>query len=251
MLVLKIAFRNLFRHKTRLVLNLILLVGAFSAIVTFKGFKTHVLESLKDVIIDTNLGHLQIAKQSFWDSAPADQVTDNMISGSSELIKKLSQIEGIEYISPRVSFYGLINSGEKSISAQFIGFQPETETKMQGRLFFDAGRSLSASKQLIIGSGLQKMTKVNPGNDVTIVSPTLDGSINALDVKVTGIFSTGFSDIDNGTVFLSLKDAGKILGSDHVDRVPISLSRSKTVMLTVFVILKINKSIKIPSIAKL
>ena len=60
MLYWRLAFRNLLRHRGRLILNLILLVGAFSTIVCFKGFKSHVLNTIHDLIIDSQFGHLQV-----------------------------------------------------------------------------------------------------------------------------------------------------------------------------------------------
>jgi putative ABC transport system permease protein len=223
MLYWKLAFRNLFRHKTRLTLNLILLVGAFTSIVIFKGFKTNVLNHMRDVIIDTQLGNIQVAKEQYWNNTPVDRATDKLIEDPKALIQRLAAIDGIDYISARISFYGLINTETKSIPARFIGFDPNLETKLQPRLLFPKGHPFSDRKQVIVSTGLEKILKLKPDENVTIVSPTLDGGLNAMDLTTAGIFGTGFTETDNGTVFLSLADAQKMLDSDRVENLMIVL----------------------------
>jgi putative ABC transport system permease protein len=203
-------------------LNLVLLVGAFTAIVTFKGFKTHVLASMTKVLVETQLGHVQVAKPQYWNNASVNRAAERMISDPEGLIQKL-KLDGVEYISPRVSFYGLINTESKSQSTRFVGFDPQLESKVESRLKFMEGGPFAERKQAIISSGLQKVLKVKMGDTVTVVSPTLDGSINAMDLTILGVFKSGFADVDDGTVFLSLKDAQKVLDSNAANNLMIML----------------------------
>ncbi len=220
---LRLGFRNLIRHRGRLALNLILLVGAFVAIISFKGFKTNILDTIKGLIIDTQYSHIEIAKRSFWENSSVDQVSDKMIENSSELINKISKIEGVKFVSPRVSFYGLLNTEDKSVAAFFIGFQPEIENKMQKSILITEGKELSGFKNAILSVGLQKKLKVKTADTVTLVGPNLYGGLNAVDLNVSGIFSSGFSDIDNGSVYLNLADAQKVLDSTAVDKLMVRL----------------------------
>jgi putative ABC transport system permease protein len=224
LLTWRLAYRNLFRHKNRLLLNLSLLVGAFSAIVLFKGFKEHVLITMKNAKIETQYGHLEIAKHSYWSNLSVDQVTDRMVPEPTELIAKINKLPEINFVSSRIGFYGLVNTEEKSIAARFVGFDPTVESKMQSHVLFTEGKPFKDPRTIAIGSGLAKLLKVKAGDDVTIVSPTLQGGINAMDLHVTGLFSTGWTDIDNGTIFISLKDAQKVLDTDYVDQLLIKLN---------------------------
>lgn len=228
MLIWRLAYRNLFRHKTRLVLNLFLLVGAFSAIVVFKGFSAHVLGMMKKTIVETQFAHLDIAKKSFWDNSAVDRKADKMIEAPAALAAKIAKLPEVAFASERTSFYGLVNTESKSYPGKLIGFDPTNETKLQSNLLFTEGGPFTERKTTIVGIGLSKLLKVKPGDDVTIVSPTLDGGINAMDLKVVGIFSTGFSDVDNGTIFLPLADAKKVLDTERADQVLIGLKDEST-----------------------
>lgn len=179
--------------------------------------------------IETQYGHLDIAQRSYWDNASVDQITDKMVDNPNELIKKISLLPEVNFVSSRISFYGLVNTEVKSIPAQFVGFDPQIETHMQEHLLLTEGAAFSNPKSAIVGTGLAQLLKVKSGDDVTIVSPTLQGGINAMDLHISGIFSTGWTDIDNKTVFLSLADAQKVLDTQHVDQVLINLKNSNDI----------------------
>ncbi len=223
MLYWRLAFRNLFRHRGRLFLNMLLLVGAFITVICFKGFKAHVLYEVQNAMINSQFGHVQIAKKNFWQNLPVDQTVDKLLDPNPALIEKLSKIKGIESVSARIEFYGLVNSDEKSVTAHFIGVQPDIETKLQKTIKLSEGVEFKNKKETILSTGLKTKLKVLPDQDVTVVSPTLTGSVNAMDLKMTGVFSTGIADVDNGTLFLNLKDAQKILDTELADRLLIKL----------------------------
>lgn len=223
MLIWRLALRNLFRHQGRLVLNLILLVGGITTIACFKGFKSHILNTIQDMVVNTQTGHLQVAKKIFWDNTPVEQVTDKMMDNSSELINQIMAIKDVRFVSPRIEFYGLINTMDNSVSAHFIGFDPHTEDRFQKNIILMEGQPLAHAKHALISIGLKSKLAITSNDDATIVAPTLVGGINATDVSVSGIFSSGFAEIDNGTVFLPLTDAQNLLDSSHVDRLVISL----------------------------
>ena len=238
MLYWQIAFRNLLRHRGRLTLNLILLVGAFCAIICFKGFKNQVLDVIQNLVIDTQFGHIEIAKKSYWQNLSVEQAADKMISNSEELIKKVSAIKGIQYISPRVSFFGLVNTEDNSVTTRIVGIRPEAEPRMLKTFIYPEGEKFKNIKQTIVSTGIRKNLDLNLKQnlnskkitEVTMVSPTLSGGINAMDLSVTGIFSTGFTDIDKALVYINLADAHKLLDSDYIDQIFITLDEEKNIL---------------------
>ncbi len=225
MLHLKLAIRNLFRQRARLILNLILLAGAFSAIVVFKGFKEYILDTMEDIMVKTQYGNLQVAKKKFWDNVPVDYPTEKMLEGAASWNERLKSVDGIKTISPRVNFYGLVNTADKSLPTHLIGFEPKAEQDMQNRLQILEGGRLTGRKQILIGGGLQKLLKLKAGDEVTVVSPTLEGGINAMDLQVAGIFATGFTEIDNSTAYLPLLDAQKLLDSDFFEKLYLTINK--------------------------
>lgn len=183
---------------------------------------------MKNNKIETQYGHLTIAPKKFWENLAVDQITDKMIQDPEQLRAKIQALPEVKFASSRLAFYGLANTDDKSIPSHIIGFDPSIESGMQSHLLFTEGASFSERKSVIVGTGLAKLLKVKPGQEFTLVSPTLDGGINAMDVTVTGIFSTGFSDIDNETIFINLSDAEKVLDTNYVQQILINLKDERS-----------------------
>jgi putative ABC transport system permease protein len=64
-----------------------------------------------------------------------------------------------------------------------------------------AGTVLSSSGQrlqVMLGEGLARSLKAGPGSGLTLMASTTEGVLNALDVTVAGVFSTGVPDSTSG-----------------------------------------------------
>lgn len=221
MMLAKIALRNLKRNPRRTLLNLIMIAGGFSAIVLFQGFSSHLIGMLQRSAVDNQYGHMQVAKNNYWEPVADDSPKDRALPNPNTIIQKLSGIRDIEYVSGRISFYGLISSGDRTISAQFIGFDPEKEVRMKKALHIIKGENFDksdATDMALAGKGIIKQIGGKAGQDLTILAHTRDGAINAIDITLKGIFQTTVSEIDDTTIFLPLKTVQKLLDTDDVDR---------------------------------
>ena len=220
---LKIALRNVLRNRRRTILNLTMIGGGYAAIVLFQGFAASMLADLKDAAINNQYGHIQVAKNNFWEQQSTDAPKDRAIDNPVELIEKLKKIPGVEYASGRITFYGLLSSGDQTISAQFVGYDPVVEKRMSRALRIIDGKTFAqtdlSTNPVLGGKGIVKMINAKVGQDLTILSHTFDGVINAIDVKLEGIFLTTMVEIDDTTIYVPLATAQKLLDTSSVDKV--------------------------------
>ena len=68
----------------------------------------------------------------------------------------------------------------------------------------------------IVGVGLARALAVSPGDTMTLMVSTVDGSLNAVDVTVTGLFSTGLQELDARMLQVHLLSAQRALGTPQV-----------------------------------
>lgn len=221
--LLKIAWRNLFRQKARLALNLTLLVGAFCVIVIFEGFAAYVLGTIRDILTATQIGDLQVARTQLFEESPVDSASEKLMIDHKNFIARLNQMPEVLNAGSRLEFFGLANTEDKSIPVRIVGFQPDVETKLQPNVLFKEGRFLKGRKQAVIGLGMQNSLKAKVGEDITVVSQSLGGGMNAMDLQVVGVVATGFAEIDNSTIFVNLEDAQKVLDTDAIERILVQL----------------------------
>jgi putative ABC transport system permease protein len=127
---LKLALRNLFRNSRRTALNLMIMAGGYSAVVIFHGFAANILEATRWGAVESQYGHIQIGNQKLWDRDSEDSFLERQLKDPGALKKKISSIEGVRSVSERQSFYGLVSTGDRSVAAQIVGYEPEIEKEI-------------------------------------------------------------------------------------------------------------------------
>lgn len=75
----------------------------------------------------------------------------------------------------------------------------------------------------MIGEGLAAILKAKVGSELSLMSATSTGALNALDVVVVGIFSTGVPDLDKRQLYLPIQAGQQLLQSDKISELNIYL----------------------------
>jgi putative ABC transport system permease protein len=124
-----------------------------------------------------------------------------------------------------LSFYGLTSTGETTISAKGVGYDPKKENNFTQRLQMQSGHGLlpSSERDVIIGLGLQKKMQVEIGSSITVLGYTLDGVINAMELNVVGVFVTKNAEIDDNVFMMPLAATQVLLDTDRVEVLAIRL----------------------------
>jgi len=110
----------------------------------------------------------------------------------------------------------------KSASFVAVGAEPDREQAMGFNTRLRAGAVLPAAPPAegddaaLLARGLAASLGAKPGDVVTLLALTPDGSLNALDVRVAGILTTGVQDLDTRFVKLHLATAQRLLQSTGV-----------------------------------
>ena len=223
---LKIAIRNVLRNRGRTFVNLLMVSGAVIGQVTFAGFSEYILSEMRQVMID-QFGHIQIAQKDLWDLKPGKR-KHQLISSAADLIKNVKTDSGVAGASGRLTFFGLLSTGEMTVSAKGLGFRPDEESSFGRHLVVSLGTRLNAdsNQDVVIGGGLAKKINLQVGNSVTVLAYTLDGVVNAVDLQVQGIFFTGNSEIDDNLFVLPLQTAQTLLDTEQVEVVAVHLKEA-------------------------
>ncbi len=224
----RIALRNVMRNRRRTVLNVLMIAAGIAAIVIFEGFAYNLVRKLEAIAINAQFGHLQVASDKTWELSAKDSPKSRLIRLTPELLAKINKVPGVAYASGRITFYGLINNGEQSISARGVAFDTAVEKAQLENIRTIDGRNLNAGSkfEVIMGKGLRDQIGLEVGSQVTLLGYTYDGSVNALDCELVGIFRSGLSEVDNSTFFIPLATAQKLLDTDGLERLVVQLDRT-------------------------
>ncbi len=210
MLMLKIAFRNIFRQKRRTVLTALSMFGGFVMAAFFIGWSDGAYNNIIDMFTRNQMGHLQVHHKDYLDRPSMYKTVDNL----PEVERVLKNTEAVESWAPRLYSAGLASVGEKCAGVRIIGIDPHQENRTtnfsqkitQGRMF-----SESPAGEVIIGKGVAKVLNARLEDEVVIVSQAADGSIANDIYRIVGIVDSGDEIGDRTAFYLPLTVAQELL----------------------------------------
>ncbi|MGE0670152.1 MAG: ABC transporter permease [Parachlamydiales bacterium] len=224
MMLLRLAFRNLFRNVRRTIAVLMTIGLGAGALFCFQGFIHGVLSDYKDSTIHSRYGNGQINTKGYRDMVHKEPWTQ-WVGNGEELERFLLQQKGVDYVFPRLSLNAMLVKGKTSMSGHGLGIRAEKEAEFFNNLRIEEGVSLSNQENgIMLGKGLAKSLNVNPGDQVSIYTKAINGRIKKSKLTVTGIFSTGNMEFDNRVFRVQLEKAQDLLATKAVETLSLGLS---------------------------
>jgi putative ABC transport system permease protein len=227
LLWLKFAVQNTLRNRRRSLVTASIAALGTAGILLAGGFALSTYQGLSEMAARST-GHLIIAKPAQFDK-DEDTPLQNGMDNAAELRARLLADPDVRQVLPRVEFSGLISNGDKSTVMMATGIDPDAEFAVKGPFIsVTAGEVLSndaKTAEVMLGEGLARSLKAQPGSSLTLLASTADGALNALDVQVKGVFSTGVPDMDQRFVYTDIATAQKLLNTTRVSTLGVFLAR--------------------------
>jgi putative ABC transport system permease protein len=227
-MIFNFAFRNIFRNKERAFLTLSAIAFGSAAMILAGGFMEDAVIQLREGYIRGFTGHLQLCRKGFYSDGDA-RPFDYLISNEAEVYKMLASQPHVLNYTGRLSFSGLLTSGENTISFIGLGVDPKKEREVSSLVAIDSGTQLEEASQygILVGRGLAKALLLKLGTPIMLVANTKGGALNAIDVSANGIFSTVAGDFDDRAIMLPLKTAQQFLRADAVHTITVLLDKTE------------------------
>src|SRR5713226_4085019 len=215
-LYLKLAIRNVFRNRRRTLITLAAMAFGAAAIIVFGGFVNAIYWGVRESTIRSQVGHLQLYRKGFSEKgnlAPFDFLIGDYPALRAELVK----IEHVRTVTARLGFSGLVSTGDTTTSFVGTGVNPEGEADLSSLAVIVEGQDLTSREPrgVILGVGLARGFGVQPGADLTLLTTTTSGSINALAVKVRGVWESGEKAYDDRFLKVALPEVQRVLDLEH------------------------------------
>ena len=228
------AWRNVMRNKRRTTIAAGTIAMGAIALLSAAGYVNATFIGLRESTIKGGIGHFQIGAPGQFGGYQETPLELALSETQAEEVNTLTaKMAGVRFSMKRVLFEGLISNGDRTIIFLGSGVEPGKEKKLS-RSFAPvvSGRSLSRIKkgkkvdlnQVILGIGLAKKLGVKPGDFVTLLSTTVHGSLNAVDLTVSGIYTTGIPERDMRSLMVPLPVSQALLATKKVSRVVVVLN---------------------------
>ena len=216
-IVLRLAWRNLWRHSRRTWLTIGAMVFSNILLVFMVSLQFGMYGLMIDNTLQVFSGHMQIQAPGYNDDQKMRQVVPDVRTLAGHLREEL----GSESIAARGWAFGLASSEERSYGIGIYGVEPAFEPNVsnipgligQGRYLDDTD-----AQEIVIGAVLARNLRATVGDELTILGSGVDGSFAAAVVEIVGIFESGVKDIDRNIAEMPLgafQDVFYMNGSGH------------------------------------
>ncbi len=209
-LLLKLAWRNIWRNKRRSFLTLLAISFATTAAIATRGMQLGTYAVNIRYAVQMFSGYLQIQRKGFQENPSLNKA----FKLNEQILNALEENEQVRSWSPRVLADGLISFRQNSQGAAIFGLDPEKEkyttkvfTRIKKGKFFDS----DTSNEIVVGYKLLQNLKASIGDTVVILSQGFDGSLGNLKFIIAGTVKFGSPDFDGMGVFMPIKTAQELL----------------------------------------
>ncbi len=202
MLVVRLAWRNLWRQPKRTLLT----TGAIVFSNVLLVFMISMQFGMYGLMIENGLkvftGHLQVQSPGYIDEAKMRLTVPNAASLAADIRHEPGLLA-----AARGSTFALVSSEDRTYGIAVLGVEPAFEPGIsslpglvrEGRYLDDP-----AAAEIVVGSTLARNLKAGLGDELTLLGSGMDGSFAAAVVNIVGIFDTGVVDIDRSFSMLPL-----------------------------------------------
>ncbi|MDR2007944.1 MAG: ABC transporter permease, partial [Alphaproteobacteria bacterium] len=191
--VIKLSFLNIIKNQRKTGVAFITMIVGIIALVSMGGFIQFNFEGLREATIRTQLGHFQIYKTGYRENSLKDPYK-YLIEDYKKLSLELKEnVYDVDTVTQRLYFSGLIAYNNLTFSALFIGINPSIEQGFSSAETIIDGMQIDDddSNQAVIGEILAQSLGVSVGDYISVLTNTIDGTINVIDLQVQGIARTG------------------------------------------------------------
>jgi putative ABC transport system permease protein len=210
-LLLKLAWRNIWRNRRRSILTVLAVVFATFLTIGQRGIQLGTYELNIRTAVQIFTGYLQVQKKGYQKNPSLN----SSFEYTSSIKNYLQKDENIKGIAPRVYADGLISYKENSTGASIFGIDPSSEKKVttfmnrinEGRFF-----NSDSSDQIVLGYKLLENLKAKIGDTVVILAQGYDGTLGNEKFKIVGTVKMGASEFDAMSVFVGLPALQYLLG---------------------------------------
>ena len=208
-MILKIAFRNIFRQKRRTILTALAMIVGFTLLSVTIGLSDGAYGNIITMFTRNRTGHIQVHRAGYLDKPSLYETID----GYAAIGETIQGTAGVDAWTPRVYAAGLGSVGEKSTAVQVIGVDVARETqatRFDQKVVEGSVLAESASHEAVIGKGLAKILSAKIDSEIVIFSQGADGSIANDVYKIIGIAESGDDGTDRVACYLHIEDAQEL-----------------------------------------
>ncbi|GJQ34674.1 MAG: ABC transporter permease [Anaerolineaceae bacterium] len=226
-LYLRIAWRNVWRHRRRTFLIAIGMGVTMAMLVLYDGLIGGFEQAIYGNAIQLLGGNIQVHAPGYSEKAGRKPLLP--LDDPEALVRAAESQPNVVVASKRIVTGGLVTNREGAFAITIVG----VETDKEGRITPVSENILSGRYLLpddgdviVIGQGLATAMEIEVGDRITMVGNTTHEQTRQRTMTVIGIYDVGVPSVEKGTIYISLAEAQSLFGLEgQVTEIVISLKQ--------------------------
>ncbi len=214
-LLMRLTWRNLWRHPKRTLITLSSIGIGFVLAVFFIGINDGSHNSMIRNAIKLGEGYITVQPAGYL-QAPAN---DKYLAEGGRLREQLKALELPGQVDARIALRVLVSSPYNSVGAGLEGMAATDQRAQMLKPFLVEGDWLAADDErgVIIGEGMARKLKVKVGGKIVVMAGKRGGDSEAQLGRVRAIFDSSMDELDNYLVISNLALARHFLVAEGAD----------------------------------
>ena len=211
MILVKLAWRNIFRNKRRTLIAATAIGIGLTALIFIDAFMIGMEETMIRTATASFLGDAQIHREGFRDA----QEVSLTVQALGSVTESLTKEEIVAHFTQRTLASSMITSPANVSAMSLVGVQPSTEKFLS--LIDDAiteGTYFEGdnSRDIVIGAKLAEILEIGLGDRVVVtVAQAESGELSQEMFRISGIYHFADAAMNSGMAFVRLEKAQEML----------------------------------------
>tara|TARA_Y100000589_G_scaffold36094_1_gene30186 strand:+ start:846 stop:2057 length:1212 start_codon:yes stop_codon:yes gene_type:complete len=203
-MLLKLAWRNIWRNKRRTFITLAMIQFAVVLATLMSAFRYGILDAQVENVVGGYQGYGAINDTSFLD----DPNIENTVPFNDSIKNYLKDKVVIKSFSPRILGVGMMTCGDKAKITKITGVDPPLEDSLTHfSNFIERGRLMENSGEVVLGGRLSRRLKADLDSMVFVTGMGYHGNTANMLLKVVGIINLSNLEEDKRLAFVTLNEA--------------------------------------------
>lgn len=225
-MLVKLAWRNLWRNKLRTAIILGAMVFGLVGVTAMMGFMTGFVDSMLSNAIRWQTSHLQIHNTQYIRNPDISE----QVSEGERLAQQLRTLPDVDTVSARFIAVGMVASARSNRGVRINGIDIEDEariTPLSTKLSEGEWLSREGRNPILVSQKLSERLTLRVGSKVVVTFTDAGGQVVGAAYRVRGIFSTPSTQFDEGNVLVRKSDLQKTAAMEGVHEIAILLKDSQ------------------------
>lgn len=211
-MLIKLAWRNLWRQKRRTILTACALALALILSLVMRSTQEGSYANNIENSARFSTGLIQLQHPDFADT----QSIDDLLPEADSFIATALKVADVERALPRIASFSLAAAGDKSKGVMVLGVNPELENDYSGiaSKLVEGAFIHNEDKQVLVGQGLAKYFNLHVGDDIVLYGQGYRGQTAAGLYAIKGILHFPISELDNQLIYMPLPLAQTLFSTE-------------------------------------